>query len=159
MIDLADQVSVNCCEHPESLKERVHLRYAGDAFPHASGTSRKPDDQVRDLDFDHVVPYDPGGPPGQTGTHNSQPLGRTGHRAKTHVGFPCTPLPTGEVIWRTRHGLHRIVDRSGTHPIDDSEPHRHRSRRTLPCATPPSAPHRTAPAVSLSERDLAVNAY
>ena len=121
VIDLADQVSVNCYEHPESLKERVHLRYAGDAFPHASRTSRKPDDQVRDLDFDHVVPYDPGGPPGQTGTHNSQPLGRTGHRAKTHLGFQCTPLPTGEVIWRTRHGLHRIVDRSGTHPIEDSE--------------------------------------
>ncbi len=121
VIDLADQVSVNCYEHPESLKERVHLRHVGDAFPHASRTSRKPDDQVRDLDFDHVVPYDPGGPPGQTGTHNSQPLGRTGHRAKTHLNFQCTPLPTGEVIWRTRHGLHRIVDRSGTHLIEDSE--------------------------------------
>ena len=121
VIDLADQVSVNCYEQPESLKERVHLRFAGDAFPHASRTTRKPHDQVRDLDFDHPVPYDPTGPPGQTGTHNSQPLGRTGHRAKTHLGYQCTPLPTGEILWRTRHGLHRIVDRSGTHPIDETE--------------------------------------
>ncbi len=121
VIDLADQISVNCYEQPESLKERVHLRFAGDAFPHASRTTRKPHDQVRDLDFDHPVPYDPTGPPGQTGTHNSQPLGRTGHRAKTHLGYTCTPLPTGEILWRTRHGLHRIVDRSGTHPIDETE--------------------------------------
>jgi len=121
VIDLADQVSVNCYEQPESLKERVHLRVAGDAFPHASRTTRKPHNRAHDLDFDHPVPYDPVGPPGQTGTHNSQPLGRTGHRAKTHLGYRCTPLPTGEILWRTRHGLHRIVDRSGTHPIDETE--------------------------------------
>lgn len=62
VIDLAERVSVNGYEHPERVKERVQLRWVGDALPHASGTTR-------DVDYDHPVPYDPNGPPGQTGTH------------------------------------------------------------------------------------------
>jgi hypothetical protein len=30
-------------------------------------------------------------------------------------------LPTGEVVWRTRHGLTRLVDAAGTHVIQPSE--------------------------------------
>jgi hypothetical protein len=73
------------------------------------------------VDLDHPVPYDPGGPPGQTSSHVSQPLGRTGHRAKTHLGYRATPLPTGEIVWRTTHGRHRIVDAHGTHRLDERE--------------------------------------
>lgn len=111
VIDLAEQVSVNCYEHPAALGERVHLLRPGDQFPHASSRSRR-------LDLDHPVPYDPGGPPGQTSSRTAQPLGRTNHRAKTHLGHRATPLRTGEVVWRTRHGLTRIVDPAGTHVID-----------------------------------------
>ena len=114
VIDLAEQVSVNAYEHPEAIKERVHLRWAGDAFPHATRTSRS-------TDLDHVTSYRPNGPPGQTGSHTSQPLSRTPHRAKTHLGYRCTSLPTGEVVWRTPHGLHRVVDATGTHPITESD--------------------------------------
>lgn len=114
VIDLADRVRVTAYEHPEGLKERTHLIWAGDGFPHATATSRK-------VDHDHPVPYDPLGPPGQTGTHNTQPLNRTGHRAKTHLRYRADQLATGEVVWRTPHGLCRLVDGYGTHPIAPSE--------------------------------------
>ncbi|MCW2791013.1 MAG: hypothetical protein JWO76_111 [Nocardioides sp.] len=114
VIDLRQSVSVNSYEHPEWLKERIHLFRPVDAFPHASRTSRN-------VDLDHPVPYDPDGPPGQTNSHVSQPLGRTAHRAKTHLGYRATPLPTGEMVWRTPHGRHRIVDPHGTHHLDPEE--------------------------------------
>lgn len=114
VIDLHDRVSVNCYEHPEAIKERVHLIRPEDAFPHASAVTRR-------VDLDHPVPYDPGGPPGQTSSHTSQPLGRTAHRAKTHLGYRTVPLLTGETAWRTPHGRHRLVDARGTHVIDASE--------------------------------------
>ncbi|MBB6628111.1 hypothetical protein H5V45_12350 [Nocardioides sp. KIGAM211] len=114
VIDLADRVSVNGYEHPEWLKERIHLLRPVDAFPHATRTSRH-------VDHDHPVPYDPNGPPGQTHSHTSQPLGRTAHRAKTHLGYTATPLPTGEIVWRTPNGCFRIVDHTGTHPLDEAD--------------------------------------
>ncbi len=110
VIDLQQMVSVNAYEHPEVIKERVRLTRPVDAFPHASRVSRN-------VDLDHPVPYDPLGPPGQTNSHTSQPLGRTGHRAKTHLGYRCTPLPTGETVWQTPHGRHRLVDNHGTHRL------------------------------------------
>ena len=79
VVDLADQVSVNAYEHPETVKERVHLRTLGEVFPYGRATGRT-------VDMDHPVPYDPLGPPGQTGDHNAGPLSRTPHRAKTHLG-------------------------------------------------------------------------
>lgn len=111
VIDLAQAISVNSYEHPEAIKERIHLLRPVDAFPHASRTSRN-------VDLDHPVTYDPDGPPGQTHSHRSQPLSRTAHRAKTHLGYTATPLPTGEIVWRTPHGRHRIVDHTGTHHLD-----------------------------------------
>jgi hypothetical protein len=114
VLDVAQAVSVNSYEHPEAIKERIHLLRPVDAFPHATRTSRN-------VDLDHPVPYDPGGPPGQTHSHVSQPLGRTGHRAKTHLGYRATPLPTGEIVWRTPHGRHRLVDARGTHRLDEGE--------------------------------------
>jgi hypothetical protein len=46
-------------------------------------------------------------------------LGRTGHRAKTHLGYHLTQTEHGDYLWSTPHGLHRLVDDTGTHPIDD----------------------------------------
>ncbi|HET9420985.1 MAG TPA: hypothetical protein VFO49_07600 [Nocardioides sp.] len=114
VIDLAHRVSVNAYEFPEWIKERIRLIHPGDAFPHASRLSRR-------VDIDHPWPYDVDGPPGQTNSHDGQPLSRTGHRAKTHLGYRCTRLPTGETLWRTPHGRHRIVDHLGTRVIDDLE--------------------------------------
>jgi hypothetical protein len=114
VIDLNEQTSVNAYEYPEAMKERIHLRWAGDAFPHATRTTRS-------VDHDHPTSYDKDGPPGQTNSHTGQPLSRTAHRAKTHLGYRCRAVPTGEVLWRTPHGLHRLVDAVGTHTIDAHE--------------------------------------
>ena len=111
VVDLADHLRVNAYEHPESVKERVHLATVGEVFPHASRVSRW-------VDMDHPVEYVHGGPEGQTGDDNAGPLGRTHHRAKTHLGYRVRQLGPGDYVWRTPHGLCRRVDATGTHAID-----------------------------------------
>ncbi|MGK2874489.1 MAG: HNH endonuclease signature motif containing protein, partial [Nocardioides sp.] len=54
-------------------------------------------------DLDHVVPYDPDGPPGQTSTTNLRPLCRTHHRVKTHTGW--TPTDTDTLTWTSPRGF------------------------------------------------------
>jgi len=114
VLDLTDRVSTSAYEHPESIKERIHLLRPEEAFPHATTTSRK-------VDLDHAVPYDPGGPPEQTNSHHSQPLARGRHRAKTHLPYTCTPISTGEILWTTPHQLHRLVDHHGTTLINATQ--------------------------------------
>lgn len=111
VIDLNTGASVNCYEHPTDMTERGHLRQPGDVFPHASRSSRK-------TDGDHPEPYDPHGPPGQTGDHNLAPLSRTKHRAKTHLDYRVRQRGLATYDWTTPHGLHRRVDRTGTHELD-----------------------------------------
>jgi hypothetical protein len=110
VVDLADRVSVNAYEHPETVKERVHLRTLGEVFPYGRATGRG-------VDMDHPVPYDPLGPPGQTGDDNAGPLSRHPHRARTHLGYRVTQTGLSEYVWSTPHGLHRLVDQDGTHPL------------------------------------------
>ena len=83
--------------------------------------------------YDHPTPYDPGGPPGQTGDHNDAPLTRFHHRAKTHDGYTVDQLGLGAYRWVTRHGLARIVTPRGTRK-DRTHPQqqRHHRRRDLP---------------------------
>lgn len=112
VIDLNQGRSVNYYEHPVDVKERGLLRTTGDVFPHAQAQSRS-------FDSDHPDPYDKNGPPGQTGDHNHAPLGRRHHRAKTHLGYKLWQLDLGRYLWRSPHGLWRLVDGAGTHPIDE----------------------------------------
>jgi hypothetical protein len=81
-------------------------------FPHSSSraTSR--------LDHDHPTPYQPGGPPGQTGDHNIAPLTRFHHRAKTHHGYQVDQLAPAGYRWVTPHGLGRVVTPRGTQKVD-----------------------------------------
>lgn len=111
VIDLADRVRVNAYEHPEAVKLRTHLRCVGEVFPHASRVSRR-------VDMDHPDPYRRDGTPGQTGDHNAAPLSRTSHRAKTHLGYELHQLDLGAYLWRTPHGLYRLVDHTGTTVLD-----------------------------------------
>lgn len=53
------------------------------------------------VDFDHSTPFDPTGPPGQTGPHNSGPLRRRHHRWKTHGGYRCRVASPGRHLWQT----------------------------------------------------------
>ena len=73
------------------------------------------------MDYDHPTPYvllDHGGPPGQTGTHNSGPLGRRHHKWKTHAGYRSRQSGAGRYVWTTPNGLAFIVDHTGSRPID-----------------------------------------
>jgi hypothetical protein len=114
VIDLTTGASVDAYEHPEAIKQRTLLRTVGPVFPHANGLAAK-------LDHDHVVPYDPLGPPGQTGDHNDAPLGRRSHRAKTHLGYQVEQLGPGTYLWTTPHGMNRLVNRAGTHRIAEED--------------------------------------
>jgi hypothetical protein len=114
VIDLAEAVSVNAYEHPDALAERVHLLAVGDYFPYATCLTR-------DVDLDHPAPYDPGGPPGQTGTHNSGPLTRRHHRAKTHAGYTAEQIGPGRYLWHTPHGRPYLVDHTGTRRLPKLE--------------------------------------
>lgn len=111
VLDLSHRVRTTAYEHPESLKQRTYLTTGGDYWPYATSTSRR-------VDYDHPTPYDDDGPPGQTGTHNSGPLGRRHHRWKTHAGFRSRQCGQGRYVWLTPHGLSFLVDHRGTRRID-----------------------------------------
>jgi hypothetical protein len=111
VIDLATVTKVDGYEHPTAVKQRTLLRTGGDVFPHS--TSRG----LKRLDHDHPTPYDPAGPPGQTGDHNDAPLTRRHHRAKTHLPYRNDQLTLGVYRWTSPHGLARLVTPAGTRPI------------------------------------------
>ena len=113
--DLSDRVRFTAYEHPESLRDQVHLVTGGDYWPYAGSASRH-------VDLDHPTPYDHGDdgrdpPPDQTGSHNSGPLGRRHHRWKTHAGYRSRQCGEGRFVWLTPHGLGFLVDHTGTHRI------------------------------------------
>ncbi len=112
VIDLNLGQSVNGYEHPTAVKLRTRLRMVYDVFPHSSSRA------TGRLDHDHATPYDPGGPPGQTGDHNDAPLTRYHHRAKTHDGYDVRQLGLGAYRWVTPHGLARVVTPRGTRKIE-----------------------------------------
>lgn len=114
VIDLADRVRTTAYEHPEALRERVHLITGGDYWPFATSTSRQ-------VDLDHPTAYDDTGPPGQTGTHNSGPLGRRHHRWKTHAGYRSRQSGHGRYAWLTPNGLGFVVDHTGTRQVSPAE--------------------------------------
>ncbi|GAB3070478.1 hypothetical protein GCM10027215_05120 [Nocardioides zeae] len=121
VIDLADAVRTTAYEHPEALKERVHLITGGDYWPYATSTSRH-------VDYDHPTPYDPDRPPdqpAQTGTHNSGPLARRNHRWKTHAGYQARQRAPGHYVWLTPNGLGFLTGPSGTHPCSEMEARLH----------------------------------
>ena len=109
--DLSSRVRSIAYEHPESLKEQTYLTTSGDYWPYATSTSRQ-------VDYDHPTAYDDTGPPRQTGSHNSGPLGRRHHRWKTHAGYRSRQCGEGRYVWLTPHGLAFLVDHLGTRRID-----------------------------------------
>jgi hypothetical protein len=117
VVDLNDRVDLNCYEHPVWLDERRKLATPGDTFPYAAGVPGL----AGRVDLDHPTPFDRDGPPGQTGMHNSAPLGRRHHRWKTHAGYLSRQCGTSRWIWRTPHSRYYLVDHRGTHHIDPAE--------------------------------------
>ncbi|WP_344108687.1 hypothetical protein [Kribbella alba] len=113
VIDLNDHVSVNAYEIPHRIRERVKLTYPVEQFPYGTGET------TTGTDLDHVVPFDPTGPPGQTSTSNLRPLRRFSHRVKTHADWTVRTLDDHALEWTTKHGYKFRVDHTGTHPITD----------------------------------------
>jgi hypothetical protein len=117
VIDLNAVHAVNGYEHPAQVRARTLLRTLGDVFPHSTGSSTR-------LDQDHVIPYDPLGPPGQTGDRNTAPLTRLHHRVKTHApGWQSKQLGLGAYRWTTPHGLTRVVTPLGTRDVEPIQDH------------------------------------
>ncbi|PUA79785.1 hypothetical protein [Nocardioides currus] len=116
VLDLAARPRSDAYEHPEPVKDHVWVQAGGDVFPFSPRSATR-----GQVDFDHSSPYDPAGPPGQTGPHNSGPLRRRHHRWKTHGRYRCRTAGPGRHLWQTPNGLCFLVDRSGTRRLDDDE--------------------------------------
>jgi hypothetical protein len=101
VIDLNDDaVSVDAYEIPTRIRERVRLMYPVELFPYGTRET------TSTIDLDHIEPYDPHGPTGQTSTANLAPLGRFGHRVKTHArGWSVRRIDDRTLEWRTPHGF------------------------------------------------------
>lgn len=109
IVDLNQVPAVDCYEIPRSLREAATLRSPIEQFPFGTVGSRK-------LDLDHVIPFDPDGPPRQTRLDNLAPLGRRAHRAKTHGGWKADTSRPGVLAWTSPTGRSYLITASGTHP-------------------------------------------
>ncbi|MEV4266116.1 hypothetical protein AB0J62_31895, partial [Kribbella sp. NPDC049584] len=110
VIDLNDAVSADAYEIPARIRERVRLTYPVELFPYGTRETH------RTIDLDHLQPYDPNGPAGQTSTRNLAPLSRFAHRVKTHArGWNVHRVDVKTLEWTTPHGFTFQVDPTGTH--------------------------------------------
>lgn len=116
VLDLATRPRSDAYEHSEVLKDHVWTLTGGDVFPFSPRTATR-----SGVDFDHSTPFDPTGPPGQTGPHNSGPLRRRHHRWKTHGGYRCRVAGPGRHLWQTPNHMTYLVDPSGTRRLSDDE--------------------------------------
>ncbi|WP_457187663.1 hypothetical protein [Nocardioides sp. P5_E3] len=116
VLDLRMRRRVDAYEHPEVVKDHAWVQTGGDCFPYT------PRSATRDgVDYDHAIPYDDTGPPGQTGPHNSGPLRRRHHRTKTHGGFTTRVVGPGRHLWRAPHGQAFLVDHTGTTRLTEQQ--------------------------------------
>jgi hypothetical protein len=89
------------------MREQVTLRDQHCVFP---GCTR----DARSCDLDHIQPYQPDGPPGQTHPGNLAALCRRHHRAKTLGLWRYTRTPEGAYQWHGPHGTRFLVTFAGT---------------------------------------------
>ena len=109
VIDLAGMPPVDGYEIPDRHRAAVRLRTPADASPFAASVATR-------VDEDHTLPFRPG-ESGQTRVDNLAPLGRFGHRVKTHGSWTVRQPFNGIILWRDPHGQVYLVDHTGTHKI------------------------------------------
>ncbi len=116
VIDLRDAVSVDAYEIPDRIRERVKLTHPVEVFPYGTRETHAA------MDLDHIQPYDPLGPSGQTTPANLAPLRRFPHRVKTHGRWKVRRLDHTTVEWITPNGFAFHVDPTGTHRVPKPQP-------------------------------------
>lgn len=110
-----DAVSVDAYEIPNRIRERVKLIHPVEQFPYGTAESSL------HIDLDHIEPYDPTGPPGQTRIDNLAPLRRFSHRVKTHGNWTVCRLDPKTLEWTTPHGFTFRVTPDGTRFVRDHD--------------------------------------
>ncbi|HEX6151118.1 HNH endonuclease signature motif containing protein [Nocardioides sp.] len=130
VVDLEDHVHVDAYEVPDRIAEQVALRDHSCVFPWCTRPARNLRPDEHPCDCDHVVPYDPGGPPGQTCSCAIAPLCRRHHRLKTHSAWTYTILEPGSFLWTSPQGYQFLRDHEGTLDVtaDRRNPRRPRPR-------------------------------
>lgn len=112
VIDVNRPDAVDQHNPPLWMREAVILRDRHCVFPWCNTDGRL-------CDQDHIVPYLPHGPPGQTSIEKLACLCRTHHNAKTHQGWRYYRLPDGKYDWTSPTGRRCIVDvDTGTISLD-----------------------------------------
>ncbi len=115
VIDLKEEITSTGYQPSDRLREQVVLRDRFCPFPYCESSARHGD-------LDHIEPYDPDGPPGQTASTNLAAPCRTHHRVKTFSTWTyrvSTSSTTGQraYLWRSPHGYTFLKDRSGTQDL------------------------------------------
>lgn len=105
-----DDRATSAYEVPDRLREVINLRDRTCVFPHCNRPARR-------CDGDHIHPYDPNGPPGQTCRENLACLCRHHHRLKTFGGWTYTSISPGAYLWRSPHGYTYLRSRDGTRDV------------------------------------------
>jgi hypothetical protein len=117
VIDLNDAISVDAYEIPDRIRERIKLTHPVELFPYGTQETH------HGMDLDHLQPYNPLGPPGQTNTTNLAPLGRYAHRVKTHApGWTVHRIDHQTLEWTTPHGFVFHVTPTGTIRVNRPRP-------------------------------------
>jgi Domain of unknown function (DUF222) len=93
VIDLNEELSTDCYEPTELMKEQVRLRRPQCVFP----LCHRP---ARPGDADHIVEW----PLGRTTTSNLAPLCRGHHRLKTHTAWTYSWVPGIGFVWTSPLG-------------------------------------------------------
>jgi hypothetical protein len=112
VIDLGRGDRVDEHDPPEWMRTLVVLRDRHCIFP---GCTRA----AEDCDVDHIEPYDPHGPPGQTSPENLACLCRGHHLLKTHAGWSYHRDRHGNYVWASPQGLVYVVTPEGTQYLLD----------------------------------------
>ena len=102
VLDLGRTDTVDTHDPPTLDARTVILRDRHCIFP---GCER----DARSCDLDHITPYDPHGPPGQTHPDNLACLCRRHHRAKTTGLWRYTRTPEGNYQWHGPYGTTCLI--------------------------------------------------
>ena len=98
VLNLQRRDAVDSHDPPPWMRDLVILRDGHCVFPRCTRDARA-------CDLDHIDPYDPDGPPGQTHPDNLACLCRRHHRAKTLGLWRYTRTPDGDYLWHGPHGI------------------------------------------------------